>query len=80
MGSLLQPLLPILNQAIKFNINNVGLAKLSLHFLGDKSRDDKTAELMDESIEGGLVVEALDGLTAEAYVKKWRTWAEEKAG
>ena len=78
MDELLQMLGGIVLPMMKGSLDEKGAAELILHWLGPKENDKKTAELMDKSIKGGIVLEAIDGPAASFAVKKLRAWAEDK--
>jgi len=69
-----QILLPML----KASLNEKGAAELILHWLGSEENDKKSAELMDKTMKGGIVFEAIDGPAATFAIKKLREWAEDK--
>lgn len=78
MDELLKMFGQLLLPMVKAKLDENGAAELILHWLGPKENDKKTAELMDKSIKGGIVLEAIDGPAASFAVKKVRAWAEDK--
>jgi hypothetical protein len=71
------PLINLIIKGLSAKLDKEGEAKLFLHLFGDESKDEQTAELVDETIQGGLIIEGFDKQMALSLIKAGRQWANE---
>jgi hypothetical protein len=77
LADLFRPFLNLMAKELSASIDEKQAAREILVVLNTRT-DKEWGEAIDRIVVGGKILEAIDGPTGEAYIKKLRAWAEAK--